>query len=140
MRISDWSSDVCSSDLRQYLRRRGHEAHAAEGYDVSIGRLRLAAQIEAVADEIGEVLDFRLLVIMREDDGVALLAQPVDLRPEVQALQAWIGCVHALPVRWERLSAPPAFRLAHPRPDAICPSEMDHGFPPRRQTASLPDR
>src|SRR3546814_19463969 len=123
MRISDWSSDVCSSDLaagihvrqdddflrRQYLRRLGHEVHAAEGDDVSIGRLRLAAQIEAVADEIGEVLDFRLRVIMREDAGVALLSQPVDLRPEVQALPSYVGLVHALPVRWHRLSHPPPF-------------------------------
>src|SRR3546814_3000906 len=34
---------------RQYLRRLGHEAHAAEGDDVSIGRLRLAAQIRSEA-------------------------------------------------------------------------------------------
>src|SRR3546814_18416551 len=61
---------------RQYLRRLGHEAHAADGDDVSIGRLRLAAQIEAVADEIGEVRDFRPLVIIREADGVPLLAPP----------------------------------------------------------------
>ena len=48
----------------------------------------LRDEIEAVADEIGEVLDLGLLVIMGEDDGVALLAQPVDLGAQVEALQA----------------------------------------------------
>ena len=57
---------------RQDLRGLGHEADAAKGDDVGVGRLRLARQIEAVADEIGEVLDVRLLVIMGEDDGIAL--------------------------------------------------------------------
>ena len=73
---------------RQDLRRLGHEAHAAEGDDVGVGRRGLARQIEAVADEIGEVLDLRLLVIMGEDDRVALLLQPRDLGEQVEALQA----------------------------------------------------
>ena len=59
---------------RQDLGGLGHEADAAEGDHVGVGRRRLARQIEAVADEIGEVLDLGLLVIMREDDRVALLA------------------------------------------------------------------
>jgi hypothetical protein len=65
--------------------------HAAEGDDVRVGRRRLARQIEAVADEIGNVLDFGLLVIMREDHGVPLLAQPVDLGTQVQAGQVFTG-------------------------------------------------
>ena len=102
---------------RQYLRRLGHEADAAEGDDVGVGRLRLARQIEAVADEVGNVLDFGRLVIMAEDDGVALLAQPVDLDAQVEALEAGIGCVHGVlalirsvdpprPVEEARLLAP----------------------------------
>ena len=79
---------------RQDLGGLGHEADAAEGDDVGVGRLRLARQIEAVADEVGDVLDLGLLVIMGEDDGVALLAQPVDLGAQVEALQDGIGCVH----------------------------------------------
>ena len=59
---------------RQDLGGLGHEAHAAKGDHLGVGRRRLARQIEAVADEIGEVLDLRLLVIMREDDRVALLS------------------------------------------------------------------
>jgi hypothetical protein len=49
----------------QDLGRLGHEAHAAEGDDIGAGRRCLAAEVEAVADEIGEVLQFRRLVIMR---------------------------------------------------------------------------
>jgi hypothetical protein len=51
-------------------------------------------EIEAVADKVGEVLQLGLLVIMRQDDGVALLAQPVDLRAQVQAGKAFGRCVH----------------------------------------------
>ena len=71
---------------RQDLRRLGHEADAAKGDHVGVGRRRLARQIEAVADEIGEVLDFRLLVIMGEDHRVALALQPLDLGEQVDAL------------------------------------------------------
>ena len=69
---------------RQDLRRLGHEAHAAKGDHLGVGRRRLARQIEAVADEIGEVLDLRLLVIMREDDRVALLLEARDLGEQVE--------------------------------------------------------
>jgi hypothetical protein len=79
---------------RQDLRGLRHEADAAEGDHVGVGRLRLAREIEAVADEIGEVLDVGLLVIMGEDDGIALLAEAVDLGAQVEALEAEIGCVH----------------------------------------------
>ena len=47
----------------------------AERDHVGIGRRRFPRQVEAVADEIGEVLDLRLLVIMGEDDRVALLLE-----------------------------------------------------------------
>ena len=69
------------------LRRLGHEAHAAKGDHFGVGRRRLARQIEAVADEIGEVLDLRLLVIMGEDHGVALALQPLDLGEQVEPSQ-----------------------------------------------------
>ena len=86
---------------RQDLRRLGHEAHAAEGDHIGIGRRRLARQIEAVADEIGEVLDRRLLVIMGEDHGVALALEPLDLGEQVDALQTLRLCGHfcACPAR-----------------------------------------
>ena len=63
----------------------GHEAHPAKRDDVRIGRLRLATEIQAVADEVRNILDIGRLVIMREDDRVAFLAQPVDLGAQVEA-------------------------------------------------------
>jgi hypothetical protein len=85
---------------RQDLRRLGHEAHAAEGDHLGVGRRRLARQIEAVADEIGEVLDLGLLVIMGEDDRVALLLEARDLGEQVEPLQALRLCGHFCP--WRR--------------------------------------
>ena len=55
----------------------------------ALGRRRLAAQLQRIADEIGEVLDLGLLVIVREDDGVALLAQALDLGADVDAGQVF---------------------------------------------------
>ena len=36
-------------------------------------------QLQGVADEVGEVLDLGLLVVVREQDGVALLAELVSI-------------------------------------------------------------
>ena len=45
----------------------------------SASRLRgFARQAERVADEIGDVLDLGPLVVVREDDGVALLRERLD--------------------------------------------------------------
>src|SRR4030095_16051299 len=79
----------------------------AKGDDLGVGRRGLARQIEAVADEVGEVLDFRLLVIMGEDDGVAFLLQSRDLGEQVEALQALRLCGHFCPsaARRRRASA-----------------------------------
>ena len=70
----------------------GHEVDAAEGDHVGVGRGGLAREAERVADEVGDVLDLGHLVVVGEDDGVALggerahlLAERVDLlRGEVR--------------------------------------------------------
>ena len=67
----------------QDLGHLGHEVHAAERDHVGVGLLRGAREAEAVADVIGEVLDLRLLVVVRQDDGVALLLQALDLLLEL---------------------------------------------------------
>ena len=41
--------------------------------------LRRASQLEAVADEVGQVLDFAVLVVVRQDDRALFLLQPRDL-------------------------------------------------------------
>ena len=68
---------------REDLSRLRHEAHTAEGDDLRVGVRCLPAQVQAVADEVREVLQHRRLVIMRQDDGVALALQPDDLVEEV---------------------------------------------------------
>src|SRR6185503_1355588 len=73
---------------RQDFRGLGHEANAAKGDHLGVGRRRLARQIEAVADKIREVLDLWLLVIMREDHGVAFAFQALDLGEKVEPFEA----------------------------------------------------
>src|SRR5438270_13935284 len=63
---------------RKDFRGLSHEAHAAEGNDVGIRLRGLAGQVETVADEVGKVLDFGLLIVMSKDDGVALAFQALD--------------------------------------------------------------
>ena len=91
---------------REDLGDLGHEADAAEGDDVGLGRGRLARQVEAVADEIGEVLDFGRLIIMCQDDGVALALQPLDVGAQIDcgALEGIEGGTHlVLPIlTWRR--------------------------------------
>ena len=61
------------------LRGLGHEMHAALHDDVGVDLAGLARKLQRVADEIGDaIVDFRRLVIVREDDGVALFLQRVD--------------------------------------------------------------
>ena len=57
----------------QNFRRLRHEMNAAEDNDVRVGLRRLLRKPERIADEIRHVLDFRHLIIVREDDGVELL-------------------------------------------------------------------
>ncbi len=57
------------------LRSLRHEVDAAEDDDVRVGLGGDARQAEGVAHVIGDVLDFRQLVVVRQDDGVALLGQ-----------------------------------------------------------------
>ncbi len=52
---------------------------AAEDDDVGVGLGRFARQAERVADEIGDVLHFGALVVVREDDGVAVAGEALDL-------------------------------------------------------------
>src|SRR3546814_4985977 len=44
MRISDWSSDVCSSDLRQHQLVQGERRHVAPVRPAHIGRIDIGAE------------------------------------------------------------------------------------------------
>ena len=52
---------------------------AAEDDDVGVGLGRFAREAERVADEIGDVLHFGSLVVVGEDDGVAVAGEALDL-------------------------------------------------------------
>src|SRR3546814_8933254 len=69
MRISDWSSDVCSSDLtvgsRRALERRaiGAVAAIADGIEVELAEEAAAEQVEAVGDIPVEIARHRLELV-----------------------------------------------------------------------------
>src|SRR3546814_10477285 len=72
MRISDWSSDVCSSDLAGPLKSRGRKHRAAEGgvidVDVAIGlRARRPRRL------VGVVVDAVQVNALRTDERHRLL-------------------------------------------------------------------
>ena len=60
-------------------RSLGHEVHAAEHGHVRGGRSGLPRQPQGVADEVGHVLHFGPLVVVREDDRALLFGEPADL-------------------------------------------------------------
>ena len=54
------------------LGRLGHEVDAAEGDHFAVGLLGGLGQLEGIAHHVGEVLELVLLVVVGEDDRVAL--------------------------------------------------------------------
>ncbi len=107
-RILEAAAGVEIGQDHDLLRRKdlggvGHELDPAEGDHFRIGGGGLAAQLQRVPHEIGEVLQFGLLVVMREDHSVALLAQPVDLGAQVEPgeaprpVEALVGHVEVFP-------------------------------------------
>ena len=61
------------------FRGLGHEMDAALHDDVGVRLAGDARELERIPDHVGDaIVDFRRLVIMRQDDGVALLFQVVD--------------------------------------------------------------
>ena len=67
----------------QDLRRLGHEVDAAEGDHVPVHLRGGARQGQGVAHEVGEILDLVLLVVVGQQDGVALLLELEDRLLEV---------------------------------------------------------
>src|SRR3546814_9180404 len=73
MRISDWSSDVCSSDLAAVL-RGPVDAREAAGEDEALPRPALVRQ---VGGQDGAVVPRGLALVLRQP-GLRLLAEVVD--------------------------------------------------------------
>ena len=66
------------------LRRLRHEVHAGEDDDLGVGLRGFLAQAQAVPHVVGDVLDVALLVVVGQDDGLALVLEPLDLLKEVE--------------------------------------------------------
>lgn len=64
--------------------RLGHKMDPGKDDQIGVGFGRLARQSQRVADVIGQVLDDRFLVVVRQDDGVFFLPESVDLRDQIQ--------------------------------------------------------
>src|SRR3546814_7196934 len=86
MRISDWSSDVCSSDLpvaAQHVGPVGVEGDAAEALGLALGAQHAVRGIEAHELRVGRRvddgidLDRRRVSVAKVDDQVAALQPPV---------------------------------------------------------------
>ncbi len=60
------------------LGRLRHEPHAAKCNHVALEFAGLARQLETVADAIGQLLDFRILIVMRQQDGLAVALELQD--------------------------------------------------------------
>src|SRR3546814_10725693 len=78
MRISDWSSDVCSSDLAELHRRQRdaalqHRRACVEGADGFAPRLVVAVGLQA-RDDLGRDVVLDLLVV-----GGDVAARPVEI-------------------------------------------------------------
>ena len=65
------------------LRRLRHEMHAAEDDHIRLRLLRLVTQPQRVTDEVRDLLDRLVLVVVRQDDGVALFFQSEDFSAEI---------------------------------------------------------
>src|SRR3546814_18877861 len=72
MRISDWSSDVCSSDLRETeeLVRAGKPKKPRPG---PVAHKDAHADIEALERQLGDMLGLRVKITHRTDGGTVAL-------------------------------------------------------------------
>ena len=67
----------------QERRGLGHEVHAAEHDQGALARRRLLRKLQRIADVVGEILDDRNLVVVREDECVVLPSQIFDAPEEL---------------------------------------------------------
>src|SRR3546814_9451658 len=107
MRISDWSSDVCSSDL---LQRVGEAADVLE--ELAVADVLLLGGIVALPDDGGVVLLGRQVAVDAVVAGVGgAVGEPPDVnvvRPEAGILHLGIGLE---PVQALAVLAPEPFRI-----------------------------
>ena len=107
-----------------------HEMDTAKGDDIRLGLGRAVTQTERVADMVGQFLDLRDLVVVRQNDRVALLLEAQDFVSKEHAAL----CPRRDPraIKGQRCRGPRAHRPI--APGCLCGC----GRPCRR--ASCPDR
>src|SRR3546814_20060791 len=96
MRISDWSSDVCSSDLACFLRQTGMRAQA-HGREHGV-RLNDRAVIQIGADTRSGRVDGNDLAAQMPDDALFLQRRANGLRSEERRVgKEWVSTCRS---RW----------------------------------------
>src|SRR3546814_16476665 len=93
MRISDWSSDVCSSDLLDLAARPLAEQHPVAGFDVELAQFAVLVA-NARADAAHLALHRLSLGIVGNDDAAGRLGVPperADQDPVLQGTQLHEG-------------------------------------------------
>ena len=63
-----------------------HEVHATHHHHLRVGVCRLTGQSQRVTDKVSDVLDVAYGIVVRQDDGILLLAQLSDGLLQVQSL------------------------------------------------------
>src|SRR3546814_19299115 len=100
MRISDWSSDVCSSDLALVAARFAGEEISDLGIAAEIGRIGRAGQVDALLHPMG----FASEVERTEDAGglnpIAGLGRGRQRRGGSEARSVGKECVSPCSSRW----------------------------------------
>lgn len=65
------------------FRALGHEMHAREKDEISARSTRRSRKLQAVTDEVRDILDIRLLVVVSEKHGVFELLKPFDFLKKI---------------------------------------------------------
>ena len=118
----------------------GHEVDPAEDDHVGVGGGCLAREAQGVPEVVGDVLDLRQLVVVREDDRVSLrrqsadlVRQPLDLAGESSASGVGLDYLEIL-----HRGAPIRPGQAELRSDVRRPGWLRNGRPASNQTNELP--
>src|SRR3546814_3098367 len=90
MRISDWSSDVCSSDLIDEIERLAEAARGCAATQPQALRQRLTEQLALLLEESAGVSEDRLA------QELAMLAGKADVREELDRLAAHVEAAREL--------------------------------------------
>src|SRR3546814_18537977 len=99
MRISDWSSDVCSSDLARAV-ERGYLVIAARGAGLDLGRhaANVALRLGQAAKGFGQAALHFLNLLVQFGDQVGLALVGVGIRSEERRVGK--ECVSTCRSRW----------------------------------------